>query len=103
MRPEGLGEILTEVPVLVVAGPEPAVVVVEVLVVLRSPGPGETPDVSHERFVLRAAVGVVELPAAVAEIVEASFLTTEVRTLLQGAHAAQGILQVGVHLTEHTS
>ena len=103
MRPESLGEVLTEVPVLVVARPEPPVVVVVVLVVLRGSGPSEAPDVSHQRFVLRPAVGVVNLPAAVTEIVEAAFLTAEVRTLLQGAHAAQGILQVRVHLTEHTS
>lgn len=99
MRAEGLGEVLTEVPVLVVArGPEPPVVVVVVVVVLRGSGPREAPDVSHERFVLRPAVGVVNLPAAVTEIVEAAFLTAEVRTLLQGAHTAQGVLQVGVHL-----
>ena len=103
MRPECLGEVLTEVPVLVVAGPEPAVVVVVVVVVLGGSGPGEAPDVSHQRFVLRPAVGVVELPAAVAEIVEAALLTTEVRTLLHGAHTAEGVLQVGVHLTDHTS
>ena len=100
VRPECLGEVLTEVPVLVVARPEPPVVVVVVLVVLRGSGPGEAPDVSHQRFVLRPAVGVVELPAAVAEVVEASLLTTEVGTLLQGAHTAEGILQVGVHLTQ---
>ena len=103
VRPEGLGEVFTEVPVLVVAGPEPSVVVVEVLMVLRSSSSGEAPDVSHQRFVLRPAVGVVELPAAVTEIVEAGFLTTEVGTLLHGAHAAQSVLQVGVHLTDHTS
>ena len=99
MRTEGLGEVLTEVPVLIVArGPEPPVVVVVVVVVLRGSGPREAPDVSHERFVLGPTVGVVNLPAAVTEIVEAAFLTTEVRTLLQGAHTAQGVLQVGVHL-----
>ena len=98
MRAECLGEVLTEVPVLVVAGPEPAVVVVVVVVVLGGSGPGEAPDVSHERFVLGPAVRVVNLPAAVAEIVEAALLTTEVRTLLHGAHTAQGVLQVGVHL-----
>ena len=103
MRAEGLGEVLTEVPVLVVAGPEPSVVVVEVLMVLGGSSSGEAPDVSHQRFVLRPAVGVVELPAAVTEIVEAGFLTTEVGTLLHGAHAAQGVLQVGIHLTDHTS
>ena len=92
VRAEGLGEVLTEVPVLVVAGPEPSVVVVEVLMVLGSSSSGEAPDVSHQRFVLRPAVGVVELPAAVTEIVEAGFLTTEVGTLLHGAHAAQGVL-----------
>ena len=99
MRAESLGEILTEVPVVVVGRPEPPpVVVVVVLVVLAGPGPGEAPDVSHERFVLGPAVGVVNLPAAVAEIVEAALLTTEVRTLLHRAHTAQGVLQVGIHL-----
>ena len=98
MRAECLGEVLTEVPVLVVAGPEPAVVVVVVVVVLGSSGPGEAPDVSHERFVLRPAVGVVNLPAPVTEVVEAAPLSTEVGTLLHGAHTAEGVLQVGVHL-----
>ena len=78
-------------------------VVVVVVVVLTSPGPGQAPDVPHERLVERPSVGVVNLPAAVTEIVEAGFLTTEVGTLLHGAHAAQSVLQVGIHLTDHTS
>ena len=99
MRAESLGEILTEVPVVVVGRPEPPpVVVVVVLVVLAGPGPGEAPDVSHQRFVLGPAVGVVNLPAPVTEVVEAAPLSTEVGTLLHGAHTAEGVLQVGVHL-----
>ena len=102
-RAEGLGEVLTEISVLVVAGPEPpgVVVVVMLVVVLASPGPGQTPDVSHERFVLSPAGGVVDLPAAVTEIVEATLLPAEVRTLLQVAHTAEAVLQVWVHLRSH--
>ena len=103
MRAESLGEILTEVPVVVVGRPEPPpVVVVVVLVVLAGPGPGEAPDVSHQRFVLGPAVGVVNLPAPVTEVVEAAPLSTEVGTLLHGAHTAEGVLQVGIHLPGHT-
>ena len=88
---------------MVVGRPEPPpLVVVVVLVVVRGPGPGQAPDVSHQRFVLGPAVGVVNLPAAVAEVVEAGPLTTEVGTLLHGAHTAEGVLQVGIHLPGHT-
>ena len=101
MRAKGLGEVLTEISVLVVAGPEPPGVVVVVLVVLAGPGSGQAPDVSHERLVLRPAGGVVDLPAPVTEVVEAALLPAEVRTLLQGAHAAEAVLQVWVHLRSH--
>ena len=102
VRAEGLGEVLTEISVLVVAGPEPpGVVVVVAVVVLAGPGPCQTPDVSHKRFVLRPAGGVVDLPAAVTEIVEATLLPAEVRALLQEAHTAEAVLQVWVHLRSH--
>ena len=74
------------------------VVVVVVVVMLGCPGPGQAPDVPHEGLVVRPGVGVVSLPAAVTEVVEADLLPAEVRPLLHGTDAAQGVLQVGVNL-----
>ena len=42
--------------------------------------------------------GVVELPAEPAEVVEAGEIPAEVGPLLGSTSAAQGVLQVGVHL-----
>ena len=62
-----------------------------------SPGPGQTPDVPHQWFV-RGSASVLQVPAPVAEVVEAGEIPAEVRTLLHAAQRAQGVLQVRVHL-----
>ena len=69
--------LLGQLPHLVRPVPAAAVVVV----VLTGPGPGEAPDISHQRFVVGPA-GVLKVPAAVAEVVETAEVSTEVRTLL---------------------
>ena len=66
-------------------------------VAMGSPSSGETPDIPHERLVVRPG-GVVDVPAAVAEIVEATKISAEVRTLLHATHGAKGVFKVGVHL-----
>ena len=68
--------LLGQLPHLVRPVPAAAVVVV-----LTGPGPGEAPDISHQRFVVRPA-GVLKVPAAVAEVVETAEVSTEVWTLL---------------------
>jgi len=84
--------------VITISVPSVVVVVVVVVVMLTSPGPGDTPDVSHERLVERPSVSVMDLPATVTEIVEANSLSAEVRALLHCTHTAQCILQVWVNL-----
>merc|ERR1719318_1896474 len=68
-----------------------------VVIVVRGPGPGEAPDVPHERLVVGPG-GVVEVPAAVAEVVEAPQVPAEVGPLLHATHGAEGVLQVRVNL-----
>ena len=75
---------------------EPVVVVVLLHLVV-GPGSRDAADVPHQWLVVRPGL-VVEAPAVVAEVVEAGLLSTEVRPLLHGAHAAQGVLQVRVNL-----
>ena len=62
-----------------------------------SPGPGQTTDVPHEGLVLRPA-GVLQVPAPVAEVVEAGEIPAEVGSLLHATEGAQSVLEVGIHL-----
>ena len=62
-----------------------------VLVLLRVPCPRETPDVSHEGLVLWPR-RMVEIPAAMTEVVEATKIPAEVRALLHATHRAECIL-----------
>jgi len=68
-----------------------------VLVLLGAPCPGETSDVPHEGLVLGPR-GVVEIPATVAEVVEAAKIPAEVWALLHATHGAKGVLKVGIYL-----
>jgi len=66
-------------------------------VVVGGPGSGEAPDVPHKRLVMGPG-GVVKVPAAVAEVVEATQISAEVGPLLHATHGAKSVLKVRVHL-----
>ena len=98
---KSLAEVIREVPVdAVLLDPVPVEVVVEVLVVV-GPGPGDAPDVPHEGLVDGPQSLVGQLPASVAEVVEASLVATEVGALLHAAGAAQSILEIGINLDKN--
>ena len=61
------------------------------------PGSGEAPDVPHKRLMLRPA-GVVEVPTAMAKVVEATQVSAEVGSLLHATHGAESVLQVRINL-----
>jgi len=92
VEPKSLSELLSKISHRILAI-SPSVV----LVLLRAPCPGETPDVPHEGLVLGPR-GVVEIPATVAEVVEAAKIPAEVWALLHATHGAKGILKVGIYL-----
>ena len=95
---KSLAEVIREVPVdAVLLDPVPVEVIVEVLVVV-GPGPGDAPDVPHEGLVDGPQSLVGQLPASVAEVVEARLVATEVGALLHAAGAAQSILEIGINL-----
>ena len=79
----------------------PVEVVVVVLVIV-GPGPRDAPDVPHERLVGGPQPLVGQLPAPVAEVVEAGSVATEVGALLHAAGAAQSILEIGIDLDTKT-
>ena len=78
----------------------PVEVVVVVLVVV-CPGPRDAPDVPHEGLVGGPQPLVGQLPAPVAEVVEAGPVATEVGTLLHAADTAQGVLEIRINLGDN--
>jgi len=56
------------------------------------------PRVPHDRSVVGKAGAMLQLPAGAAEVVEASQVSAEVRSLTQEAAGAEGVFQVGVNL-----
>ena len=95
---KSLTKVVGEVPVdAVILDPVPVEVVVEVLVVV-GPGPRDAPDVPHEGLVSGPHTLVGQLPAPMAEVVEACLVSTEVWALLHATDTAQSILKVGINL-----
>lgn len=95
---KSLTKVVGEVPVdAVILDPVPVEVVVEVLVVV-GPGPRDAPDVPHEGLVSGPHTLVGQLPAPMAEVVEACLVSTEVGALLHATDTAQSILEVGINL-----
>ena len=68
-----------------------------IVIVVRGSRSGEASNVPHKRLVMRPA-GVVEVPTAMAEVVEATQVSAEVRSLLHATHRAEGVLQVRIYL-----
>ena len=67
------------------------------LLLLRVHHPGLA--VPHERLMMLDVIhGVVELPAAAAEVTEARSLPAEVRALAESTIRAQSVLQIGINL-----
>ena len=101
VKSEGLTEIVGEASVdVVILDPLPVIVVVEVLVVVVSPGPRDAPDVPHERLVGGSQPLVGHLPTPVAEVVEAHLVATEVGALLHATNTAESVLEVRVNLDD---
>ena len=80
----------------------PVEVVVEVLVVVGS-GPGDAPNVPHEGLVGGPQPFMSQLPAPVAEVIEACPVATKVGTLLHTADTTQGVLKIGIDLKDNNN